>query len=56
MEKIDATSKDNRKEHDVSLVERILRTTGNPKVAAVLALDLLLVGIDTVSILTLYSC
>lgn len=38
-----------RPEHDISLVERILRKTQNPKIAAVLALDLLLVGIDTVS-------
>lgn len=37
------------KEEDVSIVERILMKTGNPKLAAVLALDLMLVGVDTVS-------
>lgn len=31
-----------------SIVEKILKTTNNPKLAAVLALDLFLVGIDTV--------
>lgn len=39
----------NVKEEDVSIVERILIKTGNPKLAAVLALDLMLVGVDTVS-------
>lgn len=39
---------DNRREEDIPLVERILLKTSNPKVATVLALDLLLVGIDTV--------
>lgn len=33
---------------DHSLVERILATETNPKVAYILALDLILVGIDTV--------
>jgi cytochrome P450 family 49 subfamily A len=33
----------------ISLVENILRETKNPKIAAVLALDLMLVGVDTVS-------
>jgi cytochrome P450 family 49 subfamily A len=33
-----------------SLLERVLTKTGDPKVAAIMALDLLLVGIDTVSI------
>ncbi|KAG5899874.1 hypothetical protein JTB14_012337 [Gonioctena quinquepunctata] len=41
---------DNIKEEDISIVERILIKTGNPKLAAVLALDLLLVGVDTTSI------
>lgn len=35
-------------EEDHSLVERILATEANPKVAYILALDLILVGIDTV--------
>lgn len=33
-----------------SIVGRIVRKTGNRKLAAVLALDLFLVGVDTVSI------
>lgn len=33
----------------MSIVEQILRSTKNPKIAAVLALDLMLVGVDTVS-------
>lgn len=49
MEQIKEQPDEDRKEHDISIVERILRKTGNPKVAAVLALDLLLVGVDTVS-------
>jgi cytochrome P450 family 49 subfamily A len=32
----------------MSIVEQILRETRNPKIAAVLALDLMLVGVDTV--------
>lgn len=35
-------------EEDHSLIERILATETNPKVAYILALDLILVGIDTV--------
>lgn len=35
-------------EEDISIIERIVRRTGNPKIAAVLALDLFLVGVDTV--------
>lgn len=38
----------NKSEEDISIVERILSKTKNPKLAAVLALDLLLVGVDTV--------
>lgn len=41
----------NKKEEDISIIERILLKTKNSKIAAVLALDLLLVGVDTVSIL-----
>ncbi|CAG9759686.1 unnamed protein product [Ceutorhynchus assimilis] len=41
---------DNVKEEDISIVERILMKSKNPKLAAVLALDLLLVGVDTTSI------
>lgn len=36
-------------EKDLSLVERILANESDPKTAYVLALDLILVGIDTVS-------
>lgn len=35
---------------DLSLVERILVSESDPKTATILALDLILVGIDTVSI------
>lgn len=38
-----------KNEADISIVERIVRKTGNRKLAAVLALDLFLVGVDTVS-------
>ena len=36
-------------ESELSLVERILAKETNPKMAYILALDLILVGIDTVS-------
>lgn len=42
---------ENIKEENISIVERILLKTQNPKLAAVLALDLLLVGVDTVRII-----
>lgn len=35
-------------EEHISIIERIVDKTGNPKIAAVLALDLFLVGVDTV--------
>ncbi|XP_014245081.1 probable cytochrome P450 301a1, mitochondrial isoform X2 [Cimex lectularius] len=35
--------------HDLSLLERILVNEKNPKIACILALDLILVGIDTIS-------
>lgn len=41
------------KEENISIVERILMKTGNPKLAAVLALDLMLVGVDTVKFETI---
>nr|AFI45015.1 cytochrome P450 CYP49a1 [Dendroctonus ponderosae] len=50
MESMELRNYDNVKEEDVSIVERILMKTHNPKLAAVLALDLLLVGVDTTSI------
>lgn len=39
---------------DLSLLERILVSEPDPKTAYVLALDLILVGIDTVSIASTY--
>ncbi|EEB11516.1 cytochrome P450, putative [Pediculus humanus corporis] len=41
---------DDDDDDDIPLVERILLKTSDPKVATVLALDLLLVGIDTTSV------
>lgn len=35
-------------EESLSIIERIVQKTGDPKIAAVLALDLFLVGVDTV--------
>lgn len=51
MENMEHKNYDNIKEEDISIVERILQKTGNPKLAAVLALDLLLVGVDTVCLI-----
>lgn len=42
-------TKDLTKEKELSLIERILVMESDPKLACVLALDLILVGIDTVS-------
>lgn len=42
-------SKDIKNEKEMSLVERILINEPDPKTACILALDLILVGIDTVS-------
>lgn len=36
-------------EQDLSLMERVLASESDPKTAYILALDLILVGIDTVS-------
>lgn len=41
--------KTNVKEEELSLVERILANESDPKMAYILALDLILVGIDTIS-------
>lgn len=49
MENMQIKNLENAEEQNISIVERILQKTGNPKLAAVLALDLLLVGVDTVS-------
>lgn len=48
MDKADRTREAPKSEADISIVERIVRKTGNRKLAAVLALDLFLVGVDTV--------
>jgi cytochrome P450 family 49 subfamily A len=42
------TQQDQRPRHDMSIVQKIILKTCSPKTAAVLALDLLLVGVDTV--------
>ncbi|KAF5302351.1 hypothetical protein FQA39_LY10390 [Lamprigera yunnana] len=42
-------NKTNQNENDLSLIERILAKEPNPKTATILALDLILVGIDTIS-------
>lgn len=44
----DANLHISKNEADISIVERIVRKTGNRKLAAILALDLFLVGVDTV--------
>lgn len=48
MEKLDMNSTI-KNEENIPIVERILRKTQNPKIATVLALDLILVGVDTVN-------
>lgn len=48
MEKINSDDYRGDLDENTSIVEIILKKTGNPKLAAVLALDLLLVGVDTV--------
>ncbi|KAI9580601.1 hypothetical protein GQX74_011271 [Glossina fuscipes] len=40
----------NRIEANISIIERLVHKTGNRKLAAVLALDLFLVGVDTTSV------
>lgn len=49
MEKMNNSTEVKSEEH-ISIVERILQKTNNPKIAAVLALDLIMVGVDTVSL------
>lgn len=41
-------TKKDKNEYELSLIERILINEPNPRTAAILALDLILVGIDTV--------
>lgn len=43
-------------EDNLSIIERIVKKTGNPKIAAVLALDLFLVGVDTVRQYRIIKC
>lgn len=42
-------TKSSLEDRDLSLIERILRTESDPKIACIFALDLILVGIDTIS-------
>uniref|UniRef100_A0A182XML5 Uncharacterized protein n=1 Tax=Anopheles quadriannulatus TaxID=34691 RepID=A0A182XML5_ANOQN len=49
MEKMNSST-EQKSEECISLVERILQKTNNPKIAAVLALDLIMVGVDTTSV------
>ncbi|KAL9699090.1 hypothetical protein quinque_002531 [Culex quinquefasciatus] len=49
MEKMNNSTEVKSEEH-ISIVERILQKTNNPKIAAVLALDLIMVGVDTTSV------
>ncbi|XP_062544598.1 probable cytochrome P450 49a1 [Armigeres subalbatus] len=49
MERMNNSSEVKSEEH-ISIVERILQKTNNPKIAAVLALDLIMVGVDTTSV------
>ncbi|KAK7862097.1 hypothetical protein R5R35_012225 [Gryllus longicercus] len=50
MERVRAEGAAQRPESEMPVVERVLRRTGDPKVAAVMAFDMLLVGIDTTSV------
>lgn len=45
-----------KNENELSLIERILANEPDPKTAYVLALDLILVGIDTVKIKNFEFC
>lgn len=49
IEEMKTKSYENMRDQDISILEQILLKTGNTKLAAVLALDLFLVGVDTVS-------
>jgi hypothetical protein len=49
MEKLSVEKNDEKNPENVSILEKILRQTKDPKLATVLALDLMLVGVDTVS-------
>ena len=49
MRKLKNKTNDDVTDRDLSLIERILAKEKDPKTAYVLALDLILVGIDTVS-------
>jgi len=51
VDRMNAKDKSTLRESDLSLVERILASESDPKLAYILALDMILVGIDTVRIL-----
>ncbi|CAG9860317.1 unnamed protein product [Phyllotreta striolata] len=50
IEEMKSKSYEHMRDQDISILEQILMKTGNTKLAAVLALDLFLVGVDTTSI------
>lgn len=54
VEEISSRTPSKQDNENVSIVEKILSETGSEKVAAVLALDLMLVGVDTVIIICLF--
>jgi hypothetical protein len=49
MDKLSVENSEEKNPENVSILEKILRQTKDPKLATVLALDLMLVGVDTVS-------
>jgi hypothetical protein len=51
MDKLSVENSEEKNPENVSILEKILRQTKDPKLATVLALDLMLVGVDTVSII-----
>lgn len=49
LDRLKNTSKERKNSEDISLLERVLlQNQDNPKIAVILALDMFLVGIDTV--------
>lgn len=49
MDRLSVENSEEKNPENVSILEKILRQTKDPKLATVLALDLMLVGVDTVS-------
>lgn len=50
MDKLSVENNIEKNPESISILEKILRQTKDPKLATVLALDLMLVGVDTVSL------